>query len=175
MQSPVTVKFRWSADDLYEAYCCHQRQRCRHAFRVLMNASIYSFVVLGCVAGVVAYRAGDSWGFFLAIVLSSFLWWSRSYWYRWLVKRQFAKRPDRNVDVEWEIAPDKVLVRSPLGHAEYKWEAFAKVVRTPSGIMFYPLEQIFHYLPRRGFANEAELEQVAALVASRVHKFRSVM
>jgi hypothetical protein len=175
VENAVTVKFRWSADDLYEGHRCHERQRCRRAFRILMSAGIYSVVVLSCIGGIVAYRAGDSWGFCLAVVLSGFLWWSRSYWYRWLVQRQFAKRPDKDLDVEWEIGLDKVLVRSPLGRSEYKWEAFAMVVRTPSGIMFYPVRQIFHYLPRRGFANETDFEQVAALAESKVHEFRSIM
>jgi len=174
VEQPVTVRFRWSADDLYQGYCNHRRQDCRRVIRTLMSATIYAIAVLSAVGGIFAYRAGDSWGFCLILSLFGLVWWSRSFWHRRLVRWQFARRPDKDIDIEWEIAPDNILVRSPIGNSELSWKAFAKVVRTPSGIMFYPVNQIFHYLPRRGFTSDAEFEQVAALAKSKVPTFRCV-
>ncbi len=88
-----------------------------------------------------------------------------------MVSRQFVKRPDKDMEIEWEIAPDKLVVRSPIGNSDLSWKAFVKIVRTPSGLMLYSLEGLFHYLPRRGFASDADFEQVAELAKSKLQRF----
>ena len=174
MEHPIIVRFRWSADDLYQGYCYHQRQGCRRVIRAMANATIYTLAVISGLGGIYAYRTGDSWIVCFLFALFGLFWWSRSFWHRRLVWRQFAKRPDKDLDIEWEIGPDRILVRSPIGNSDLSWKAFAKVVRTPSGIMFYPIDRIFHYLPRHGFASDAEFEQVMELAKSKVPKVRYV-
>ena len=177
MESPVTVKFRWSADDLYQGCCNHWRQDCRRVIRALMSATIYTIAALSAVGGIVAYRAGDSWTACLILPflgLCGLCWWFRSSWHRRLVWRQFAKRPDKDIEVEWQLSPDKVVMRSCRGYSEIDWQSFIKVVRAPSGLMLYSLENMFNYLPRRGFASDSEFEQATALAKSKVPKFRCV-
>ena len=154
MEQPVTVKFCWSADNLYQGYRYSLRQHWRPMFRVAFSTAIYIVAVLGIAAGIVAYSQGDFSAGFIICPLLGLFWLLRLRMLRWLVRRQFAKRPDRDMEIEWEIGPDKLLVRSPIVRSEISWKAFVKVVRTPLGIMFYPINQVFHYLPRRGFASD---------------------
>ncbi len=174
MEPPVSVKFCWTADDLYEAYCWNWRQSWRPAFRAAFNAAIYGVAVLSIVAGIVAYSQGNFSAEFMICPSLGLLWLLRLRMLRCLVRWWFAKRPDKNMEIEWEIAADKILVRNSIVRSELNWKAFVRVVTTPSGIMFYTLNRLLHYLPRRGFASDAAFEQVAALAKSNVQKFRRV-
>jgi hypothetical protein len=40
--------------------------------------------------------------------------------------------------------------------------------------MLYSLEQLFHYLPRRGFASDTEFERAVDLAKSKVRRFYRV-
>jgi hypothetical protein len=42
------------------------------------------------------------------------------------------------------------------------------MVRTPSGILLYPVNSIFHWLPRSGFASDAEFERCIELARSKI-------
>ncbi len=91
-----------------------------------------------------------------------------------MVRRQFRKRPDRDVELEWQIAPDRIRIHSSLGQSELSWQAFAKVVRTPGGLMFYPIDQMFHWLPRAGFASDAEFERCVELARTKIERHYDV-
>ena len=91
-----------------------------------------------------------------------------------MIRWQFSKRPDRDLELEWQIAADKIRTRSDLGQSEFGWPTFAKMVRTPSGIMFYPTDQIFHWLPRRGFASDADFDRVVELARSKIQRHYDV-
>ena len=121
MEQPVTVKFRWSADDLYQGLCYHQRQRCRRVIRTLLRATIYTLAVLSCVGGIFAHRAGEPWTPYLIFPVLAVCWWSQPFWQRRLVWRQFAKRPDKGVEVEWQISPDELSTRAPHAYSEFGW------------------------------------------------------
>ncbi len=47
-----------------------------------------------------------------------------------------SNRPDRDMDLEWQVGPDKIRTQNGLGQSEFAWQTFAKMVRTPSGTLF---------------------------------------
>jgi len=89
---------------------------------------------------------------------------------RWMIRRQFSKRPDRDMEVEWLCDPDKIRAQSAFGHSELGWQAFAKLVQTPVGVMLYSNDQVYHWLPRGGFTSEAEFARFVQLAKSKVHR-----
>ena len=93
---------------------------------------------------------------------------------RWWNRRQFSKRPDRDIDVEWQVGTDKIWARSALAQTEISWRAFTKVVRTPAGVMLYPNDKIFHWLPQHGFASDSEFERFVALAKSKIERHYDV-
>ncbi len=175
MEQPIVVKFRWSAEDLLQGYRCHQCLACRRPFRILFGATIYGLAFLSVFAGIISYWHGELipmlFILFPGIALCRLLW---PFLQHWLVRRQFAKRPDQDMEIEWQIMPNNLSVKDRHGHGEFCWDAIVQVVRTPSGLMLYKLENMFHYLPRRGFASDAEFEQITELAKSKVRKFRFV-
>jgi hypothetical protein len=129
------------------------------------------------VCGILEYFKGNETLLALPVgfIIVGVYWFAiRPFERRWTIRRKYAKRPDKDIEIEWEIAPDKISQRSSLGHSESSWEALVKTVRTPSGLMLYSLDQVFHYLPRRGFASDTEFEQVVELAKSKVRRFYSV-
>lgn len=87
---------------------------------------------------------------------------------RWSVRRQFKKRPDRDIEIEWQASLDKITTQSALSKSDIQWQVFTKMLRTPNGIMLYPTDQIYHWLPRRGFASDAEFERFIVLAKSKI-------
>ena len=168
MEQPIVIHFRWTADELLRAYGYHFRHTCRPAFRFALHF-IFALMIL---AGYGLIRKGDA-----TIVLGIGLIAGGVYWFlfrrferRWMVRRQFRKRPDRDIELEWQITADKIRAQSSLGQSEFSWQTFAKMVRTPTGIMLYPIDQMFHWLPRTGFTSDADFERCVALAKCKIER-----
>ena len=69
----------------------------------------------------------------------------------WNSSRGFSKRPDANVQVEWEFSREKIRSRTELGEATIDWKSFLRVVESKEGFLFYPLKNFFHWLPFSAF------------------------
>ena len=168
MPEPVKVSFRWTADDLMLAKKLHWRHICGPAYRrsphlfsaLIAGVSIYSLVVAGISPIPIIF-----------LVSLLYLYIGRPYERRWSIRRAFAKRPDKNADIEWLISVDKLCITSNRSRSELLWTAFAKVIRTRDGFLFYPIDQIFHFLPKRGFQNEADFERLTQLAKEQAQKF----
>jgi hypothetical protein len=170
MEQPIVVRFRWTADELLRAYQYHFRHVSRPAYRFAANF----IVALNIWIGFWLVRGGDSIRYVaLGIALMAL----GVYWFffrrlerRWMIRRAFRKRPDRDVEFEWQLAPDKIRTQSSLGSSEFGWPSFTKMVRTPSGVLLYPVNEIFHWLPRSGFTSEAEFERCIELARSGIER-----
>ena len=89
----------------------------------------------------------------------------------WLIRRQFAKRPDRDAEIEWRISADSIHQGGAHGTSDFTWAALAKVVQTPAGFLFYPTEQIFHWVPRHGFASDTDFDRLSQLAQQHATAF----
>jgi hypothetical protein len=141
MEQPVIIRFRWTDDDLFHAYRYHFRHICRPAFRIGLHF-LFAVLLIGGVLMLVS--SGPAGKAPLPIALGSLA--GGIYWFvfrpferRWAVRRQFSKRPDRDIELEWQVSADKIRTQSTLGHSEFVWQAFTKMVRTPSGVLLYRL------------------------------------
>ncbi len=182
MEPPIIVEYRGSAEDLIQGYRYYFRQMCRPIFRVCLHF-IFALIAIGGFIGVLQYcdilfdpKDGVSSPIApIGCVIVGLYWFIlRGFDFRWTIRRRYAQRPDRDMNVVWKITQDKIVVQNCLGHSEFIWKAVIKAVRTPSGLMLYGLENMWWYLPLRGFANEADFEKVVALAKSQVPKFCSV-
>jgi hypothetical protein len=182
MDHSITVRYRWSVDDLIQAYRYHFRHICRPVVRLGLHF-IFALLLLGGVLalfdyyGIIHYPKRPEGSPLLAVgFVAVGLYWFifRRFDFRRTMRRRYAKRPDRDSEIEWEIAPEKVSVRSCIAYSETSWEGFVKAVLAPSALMLYHLDNLFYYLPRRGFASHSEFEQAVALAKSKVPEFYRV-
>lgn len=93
--------------------------------------------------------------------------------YPWILKRQFLKRPDHNSQIEWRVSESGIKSKTSHGHAEQSWAAFSKIAQTKDGFLFYPNARIFHWLPRLGFASDADFDRVSQLAQKNVSSFKT--
>ena len=169
MTETVTARYRWTADEILSAYRWHSRQR-PFLLRVLPWAVVVCLIGYGVISILRSAIISGLPPLFYGTVLLVFL----RFVQPWLIRRQFAKRPDRDTDIEWHVASDKIKNRNAHGAAEFAWSALTKVVQTPEGFLFYPTAQIFHWLPRHGLASDADFQRLSELARSHSLKFENV-
>jgi hypothetical protein len=176
MEQPITAKYCWSAEDFVQA----NRYHLRHLFHPLTRFGLhvlFAILFLAGIGGLLTYPKpnGTSLSVQIGCMIAGLYWFVvRRFDFRWTMRHRYAKRPDRDSEMEWAIGPDMIAVRWCLGYSEFKWEAICKVVRTPGALMLYPLDQLFCYLPSHGFSSDAEFEQVVELAKSKVARFYRV-
>lgn len=93
---------------------------------------------------------------------------------RWLIRRQFAKRPDADSEVVWMFSEDGIAIHCAHSKAEIHWDAFQRVVSTPAGFLFMPNAQIFHFLPNRAFADDGEIAKLKDLARRLANEFKEL-
>jgi hypothetical protein len=176
MEQAVTAEYRWSAEDFMQA----NRYQLRHVFRPMTRFGLHLLFVtllLGGIGGLLTYPKPNatSLSVQIGVIIAGVYWFFlRRYDFQWSMRRRYAKRPDKDSRIRWEIGPDKISVRSCLGYSEFTWDAILKVVRTPAALMLYSLGQVFYYLPCHGFSNSAEFEQVVELAKIKCATFYPV-
>ena len=168
---PVVAQFQWTADDLLTARRWHQKHVCRPFFRWAVHITLVLIVAVSLYS---LFRSGLSAipvGFLVAAFYIYFL---RRFEVRWLTRRQFAKRPDRNSEIQWSASPQGLSTAATHGRSDFQWTALTKVLHTPDGFLFYPTEEVFHFLPRRGFRDETDFDRLAQLAREHAPKFIAI-
>jgi|SRR5579859_2965291 len=168
MSEPLKVTFLWTVDDILTARRWHWRHICRLPYR----RSIYIFSAF--VAGLSIYSliaAGPSWPTILFLIVLSYLYIGRRYEQRWLLRRQFKNHSDNHAEIEWLISPDKLWFNSHQSRSESLWTAFAEIVQTRDGFLFYRTNRIFHFLPRRACKSDSDFQLISQLAKAHSRKF----
>jgi hypothetical protein len=177
MEQPVAIHFRWTAEEMSQAYSYHFRHTCRPAFRVGLNF-LFGVILAGGVLMIIS--SGPSGKAPLPVSIGFLL--VGIYWFalrqpvrRWSIRREFAKRPDKDLELEWQITPERLAVKCTAGSSEQTWQLIRKVVRTPVGILLYSTEQIYNWLPRHGFSGDSDFERLSEIAKSKVQRFYHVV
>lgn len=171
MEQSVTIRYRWTLDDLVRSYHYHFRHTCRPVFRFGLHF-IFALILL---AGIIGLTRGSGRYVPIAFIVVGIYWFTlRSLEIRWRLRREFTKQPAKDIEVEWQFAPERIAVKSRLGHGECQWEAYAKIVRTPTGLMLYSTDQIYHWLPRHAFSSAADYDAVVELAKGKISRFYEV-
>src|SRR5690349_8739033 len=127
MEQSVTIKYRWTAEELLRA----QRYHFRHIYPAVARFAAHGLFALLLVAGVwglVVWRLRRGEDRFMPLSISfvvlGIYWFTLRGWERrWMTRRRFSKRPDKDAEVEWQVAPERIATRSGLGHSEFGWPA----------------------------------------------------
>lgn len=170
MAEPIKVSFQWTMDELLKAQRWHWRQQIRPLFRALFWILVILPGIM-CVGFILKELYADA-----ALTAAIVFYFVAIFkiWRPWYLRRQFAKRPDRNTTMEWLIDADKIRAGSGLGHSELTWKLIIKVVQTPAGFLFYYQPQYFSWLPREGFTGEADVGRLSEMAKANAAKFRQV-
>ena len=173
MHEPIVASYRWSLEDYLTSYRYHLHHLLRPAIQWTCRGLVWFILLSLLIANVVEcyhHRFTPD-----LIMITGFVALLASYprllqLYR---KHQYLKRPDRDVEVCWEIGDRRLAMRAANAAGEFDWDYVVKVLQTPTGLLLYLCsDNIWHYLPRRGFKNDEDFERLSELARSKVNDFR---
>ncbi len=171
-ESPIKVQFRWNADELLAARRYHFRHNCRPLFRIAFHG-IFALMLIAGIAGIALGEYNDVPT--IVFVIVGVYWFAiRPFERRWQVRRQFRKRPDNDLMITWIITSEQLATESSQGKSEITWTTFCKVLKTPGGLLLYPTEEIFHWLPIHGFQSGADFNTVADFARMNVENYKEL-
>lgn len=168
MSEICKAKYHWTREEVRRGMLNHQRVKLRRP--VLMFAKAFSVLLLLLLAAVVvawlllpSTSAPPFWALAL-LALFCIYWLMFDRVNAWYWGRSFAKRPDANVQIEWQFSIEGIKAETELGKGIIYWKTFLRVVETSEGFLFYPLKSIFHWLPFSAFDSPDCVETVRGLI-----------
>ena len=145
----------------------HYRLKLR---RVLLLMKVFSAVLLAFIGVVLlawlllpSTSAPPFWALLLLIVFCIYLLMIDRI-NAWNSSRGYDKRPDANVEIEWQFSREEIKLQTELGEATAHWKSFLRVVEASDGFLFYPLQNLFHWLPFSAFESADCLEKVRQMI-----------
>jgi hypothetical protein len=132
----------------------------------IFSALLLTFVGLLLVAWIFlpSTSAPPIWAMIILAVFSLYwLMFDRFNAYYWSLG--FNKRPDANIEIDWQFSATQITMQTPLGKATVTWKSFFKIVETNDGFLFYPLKKLFHWLPFAAFESPECIAKVRQLIA----------
>ncbi len=174
----ITARFNWTVDDLLTGRKYVLKLNKWSSIGGWTASLAFVFVGIGFLASdsrnskhgvLAAFIVGGVilFGLIIGVPLAKMI--SRS-----LIRRQFAKRPDADEEIFWEMSENGIATHSAHSKAEIQWNAFQRVISTPAGFLFMPNAQIFHFLPSRAFANDGEIAKLKELASRMAMEFKEL-
>jgi hypothetical protein len=168
MSEICKAKYRWTREELRRAMLHHQRVKLRRGVLLIMkgfSALLLTFIGIILFAWILlpSTSAPPFWALLL-LALFCIYWLIFDRLNIWYWGRGFAKRPDANIQVEWQFSQKTIKLETELGEATIQWKSFMRVVETSEGFLFYPLKNFFYWLPFPAFESPDCIEKVRKLL-----------
>jgi hypothetical protein len=90
------------------------------------------------------------------------------------IDRDYARLPDHNRLVTYEISANLIALRSDVTSSEALWRGIVRAYRTPKGFLLYQTDRETHWLPVSGFQNSADIERLAQMLKSNAKEYNDV-
>ena len=110
MRSPIVARYQWTVDELLQARRCQMRSIRVGAF---LRVAIQLIACLCVVGGVIGFLKEGADGWICGEIALGGIWYlvirpiAVYFWTRY----QFAKRPDRNKEIQWHFGDDSISCR----------------------------------------------------------------
>lgn len=172
----MVIRYNWTLEEFLRGYHYYYRFACRPLFRFCFHF-IFGMMMVGGVWGIYNAVRDDRSSLAICWVFTfvGVCWFAiRPFWHCWSLRRKFARHPDKDVEIEWQVADDR-LSRWAQGHLVFSWEMFRMAVRAPVGLLLYFPNGSFYWLPRHGFTSDAEFERFITFLKGKLHGFYNVV
>jgi hypothetical protein len=170
VENSIVIRYKWTINESLTALRLHQGStRAGRSFLLLKICGIVAIF-----AGIaVILQMGFHWAAVYMLILGVWLLaipWS----IRYANIANFAKRPDKDTEFEWQISPDRLAFKSAFSSGEMAWNMIVKALRTPMGFLFYTSDTRFYWLPARAFRDAEEIERLAQIAQSKVQRYEQL-
>jgi hypothetical protein len=182
MDDPISARYEWNAEGLFDALESHRRQLRTTSDRLILGVILFLLaLIFAATIWAVLWRPGQ-WamkgrflvgvvvviGTILAVLYGTFL--SKAPRRR-AARKAFQHLPAGNRFVEWWFDESQLSNQTELTASTFLWPVFIKVVESPKGFMLYQNLTFFNWVPAHGFASPEAVRQFAALARSRVANY----
>ena len=172
MNSPIIASFRWSKDEFLRSQRLAVRYSREGRLVYRVTATIGALILLSGLVSL--YQRSMGWlGFLFTLLFSGFFFCTPLFARRTALKL-YAQKPDRDMEVTWDISEDSIRSKTPLAVSENTWAFFPKVLRSREGFLLYPSGRIFHWLPMHAFRDTGDVERFAELAKSKTREYADV-
>lgn len=165
MAEPIRANFHWTVNELLAGTRAHYCARFPLALRI-------AYFVAGGLTLLVGLAQTILYGYLALLLAGVIILTQYTVIMPLTLRAQFKRRPDGECDVAWEFSPSGIRSDSGGHKADSQWTAYEKIVRTKSGLLFYPTQTVFNWVPRHAFKDEAEFDLVSAWAAESGQKFK---
>ena len=167
MEQAITVRYRPTLRDALDLHAYHRRMTQRLALRI----GLYALSILLSLLGVYSLLRGVGNATATLLMIGGLYYpVLRPLERRWQIERAFAKNPDKDLEIEWQISDQSMTINNSKWKSELTWPAIAKAVRAPSGLLLY-VSDCPYWLPRRGFSTDGAFEELTELMRAKISDF----
>ena len=166
----IVARYRWTIEELTKGLRWHYR----HTTRPFFRGALWVLIILICMGGIGILVFSNTWDGAIVTAIGFLMLLSMAAGTPWLARRQFRQNPNQNAEIEWRLSPEIVQIIGPHSSTQAEWSAISKVVQTPDGLLLYFAPQFFHWIPRNGFATEAEFDSAIELSRKNCQQFVKV-
>jgi hypothetical protein len=169
MNDPITVTFRWSAEEMLKAQSAQLRyspagKKLRRMYFLLIAVLIFAGVSI-LIRGIspifgIGFLAG-AFGVLLAPLKM-----------RSMTLKRYAQRSDRDMMVNY-LFSDQIICKTDASSSTMEWRVITRVLQTPGGFVLYPNSEVSHWLPGHAFGDSESIQRFAQLAKSKVQNFEA--
>lgn len=89
-------------------------------------------------------------------------WWLgfRYFYYKHYFRRSIRKNPIHNRILLFKIADDSLKLRAEDIDVRVAWSSIYRSIATPDGILIYPQEKMFYWIPKDAFSSDEDFSKV---------------
>ena len=169
-ENVITAAYTWTAEELIAACENAARANCRRLYRM----GLVFMALMGIVCGWCCYLL-EGWSILTVLLplggLYVLLW---KFVKRFILRRQFKRRPDKNAEIVWTLRNDDLHMKSSDTDGQTNWSQIARARKARNGFLLYPNEAVFHWLPCHAFSNEIQREAAETLLREKVKDFKDI-
>jgi hypothetical protein len=86
---------------------------------------------------------------------------------RWSAKRRARELPSLNNLIKWEINDSELRTSTEGAEARFVWDKIIKVHENRNGFLLFPQPRLAHWIPKRAFQGESDIELFREIVKSK--------
>jgi len=171
MNEEITASYVWTVDELIRARENHGRAQCRPSYR----AGIIFLSLMAILAGFASYHThGWSPPTYMLPIAGVYFLLLRKYDVRWGLRRHFKKRPDKNAQVVCTLDDNALQIKTSESESKQNWNQISKVRKARNGLLLYPNDTIFYWLPFTAFVSDNDWTRAEELLRNKVKDFADI-
>ncbi len=167
---PIKGKYTFTVDELLMATALARKESARASFRRWYRPA----GVLLLAGGLFLFNSKDPGPALLLIASGAFYAGFLNPLTKFFIRRHFAKRPDRDIELSYEGSDEGLTWITPHSRSTVGWLLIAKARKHKNGILLFANDAIFHWLPNHSLEREADLQVLSELIRRHVTDYKEV-